>query len=267
MRLQATDAVEWYRDNERLRTAPTRDDALDAAIAAWEADLRAGWETILLAWRRRDVAALNERARQRRIQAGAITGPEMEAPGGKRYAVGDRVVTLAPSGDGRFVTTSERGTVAAVRPEQLTVRFDDGRHERLSGEQLGSDRLDHAYALTVHRMQGATVDRAHVFADGGGRELAYVAVSRTRHTSHVYVVADDLDQAAEDLTVEWSADRRQRWVLDVDEPALDGRARRPSLAQRTESTLRLTRLRAEREAIQTVAPDADARLRSLDLGR
>jgi hypothetical protein len=46
---------------------------------------------------------------------------------------------------------------------------------------------------------------------------------------------------------------------------LDDRARRPSLARRTESTLRLARLRVEREAVLAVAPDAEARLRSLDL--
>jgi conjugative relaxase-like TrwC/TraI family protein len=257
-------AVDWYRKNDRMRTAPSRDEAIDAAIDAWEADLRAGHEAVLLAWRRRDVAALNERARRRRAEAGVVSGREIEAPGGKRYAVGDRVVTLAPSGDDRFVT-SERGTVTAVAPDQLTVRFDDGRTALLAGEELGGDRLDHAYAVTVHRMQGATADRAHVFADGGGRELAYVAMSRARDTSHVYVVADDVDQAVEDLTIEWTADRRQRWVLDVDEPALDDRARRPSLARQTESTLRLARLRAEREAVQAVSPDAEARLRSLDL--
>ncbi len=261
---KAADAIDWYRDNDRLRTAPTRDDALDAAVAAWEAVLRDGHETVLLAWRRRDVADLNERARQRRIEAGALTGSEIDAPGGKRYDVGERVVTLAPSGDGRFVT-GERGTVTAVGHEQLTVRFDDDRDETLVGELLTSDRLDHAYAVTVHRMQGATVDRAHVFADGGGRELAYVAMSRARDTSYVYAVADDLDQAVEDLTAEWSSHRRQRWVLDVDEPAIEGFERRPGLAGRTDSTLRLARLRAERDAVQAIAPEADARLRSLDL--
>lgn len=257
-------AVAWYRDERRIVTSPSRDEALDAAIAAWEADLRAGHETVLLAWRRRDVAALNERARARRLAAGAVNGPEIEAPGGKRYARGDRVVTLAPAADGRFVT-SARGTVAVLEGDRLAVRFDNGRTEVLAGEELASDRLDHAYAVTVHRTQGATVGRAHVFADGGGRELAYVAMSRARDTSHVHVVADDVEQAVEDLTVEWSADRRQRWVLDVDEPALDDRARRPSLAHRTESTLRTARLRAERDAVQAVAPEADARLRSLDL--
>jgi ATP-dependent exoDNAse (exonuclease V) alpha subunit len=154
-----------------------------------------------MAWRRSDVAALNERARERFVAAGLVAGPELEAPGGKRYASGDRVVALAPGERGRFLT-SERGTITAVHQGQLTVRFDDGRSQTLAGEELGADHLDHAYAVTVHRMQGATVDRAHVFADGGGRELAYVAMSRARETSHVYVVADDLDQAGEDLTAE-----------------------------------------------------------------
>ena len=113
--------------------------------------------------------------------------------------------------------------------------------------------------------RGASVDCAHVFADGGGRGFAYVAMSRARDTSRVYVVVDDLDQAVEDLTVEWSSDRRKRWVLDVDEPALDDRARRPSLARRTERTLHMARLRAELDAVKAVAPEAEARLRSLDL--
>ena len=168
---KVADAVTWYRANDRLRIAPTRDDALDLAIDAWEADLHAGHQTVLLAWRRRDVAALNDRARQRMAADGAIGGPEIEAPGGKRYARDDRVVTLAPGDAGRFVT-SERGAITGVKDGRLTNRFDDGRTESLRREELASDRLDYAYAVTVHRMQGATVDRAHVLADGGGRELA-----------------------------------------------------------------------------------------------
>ena len=69
----------------------------------------------------------------------------------------------------------------------------------------------------------------------------------------------------EDLQREWSVDRRQRWVLDVDQPALDGQRPRPTLAPRIESALRAARLRAERDAVHAVAPGATDRLRSLDL--
>ena len=35
--------------------------------------------------------------------------------------------------------------------------MEDGAFVRLSGEELGPNRLDHAYATTVHRSQGTTV--------------------------------------------------------------------------------------------------------------
>jgi hypothetical protein len=78
--------------------------------------------------------------------------------------------------------------------------------------------LDYGYATTVHRAQGATVDVAHRFHDGGGRELAYVAMSRARQQATVHVVADDLDEAVEDLQRDWAQERRPRWAIDTGTP-------------------------------------------------
>jgi hypothetical protein len=58
------------------------------------------------------------------------------------------------------------------------------------------------------------VDVAHVLDDGGGRELAYVAMSRARTASHVYVTAANPRQAAERLTWNWDQQRRQAWITD-----------------------------------------------------
>jgi hypothetical protein len=82
--------------------------------------------------------------------------------------------------------------------------------------------------------------------------------------TNVYVLADDLDQAAEDLTAEWSADRRQRWVIDVDEPTSPGDGVRPHLVPRVAAVIRLARLRAERDAVVAGAPEANHRLAALD---
>ena len=230
-------------------------------MAAWDFDRRSGHDSALLAWRRRDVAELNALARRRMIAHGEVGGPELEAPGGRRYAAGDRVVMLRP-GDGRWVT-SERAEVVAVGAD-LTVRFDHGRQEVLAGDELDDEHLDYAYALTVHRNQAATVDRAHVFADGGGRELGYVAMSRARGPSRIYATADDVDQAVEDLVGEWSRSTRQRWVLDTDAVAGPDAPAHPRLSARPDATVHLARLRAERDAVMAVAPDATARLRVLD---
>lgn len=214
-----SDALRFYQRAGRIEPAPTRDDALRAMVDAWAADVAAGAEVTMMAWRRANVAELNRLARQHCAAAGQLRGAEVATDGGRRYAAGDRVVTLAPGTDGRWVT-SERGTVEHVerRTRALKVRMSDGRTVTMAGEEIGADRLDHAYAVTVHRSQGATVDTAHLLADGGGRELGYVGMSRARQRSHVYVVADSVEIAVEDLRRDWSTERRQRWAIDTGTP-------------------------------------------------
>ena len=95
----------------------------------------------MYAWRRANVAALNHLARDAWRRPAASHGPELDAPGGRRYAAGDRIVTLAPGADGAIVT-SERGTVAAVDPDrgELIVRMDDGRHQPFAAEDYDRQR-------------------------------------------------------------------------------------------------------------------------------
>jgi hypothetical protein len=46
-------------------------------------------------------------------------------------------------------------------------------------------------------------------------------MSRAREASHAYLVADSLDQAAEDLQREWSAERRMGWASDLGVPDIN----------------------------------------------
>ena len=235
---------------------------------AWYTDVRAGHDTAMYAWRRTNVDTLNRLARDRFALDGHLTGPELVAPGGRPYRVGDRIVTLAPAADGQVVT-SERGEVVSlgIDRQSLIVRTDDGRFERLQGDELAKDRLAYGYAVTVHRSQGATVDVAHRYEDGGGRALAYVSMSRGRQANTVHVVADDLDQAAEDLLRDWTVDHRARWAIDSGTPATeplavedDGKAPAGMRA-----ALRHARLEAERQAVAAaVPPDVSADIAKVD---
>jgi conjugative relaxase-like TrwC/TraI family protein len=213
---RAGEAVAWFQGQGRLHSAVERDVALQQAVQAWAADITAGHDTGLYAWRRANVAALNARARQWMEETGRLTGPELDGPGGGRYRAGDHVVALAPGAEGRLVT-SQRAVITAVdvSGQTLTLRTGEGVHVRLGREEAGADRLGYGYATTVHRAQGSTTDRAHLYADGGGRELAYVALSRARESTHVWAVADDLPQAVEDLRRDWSTRRTPMWALDT----------------------------------------------------
>ncbi len=261
-------AVAWYAEHDRIRIAPDRHEAMWAMVGSWAADVLAGKDAAMYAWRRTNVDDLNCLARDRWALAGRLHGPNLVA-NGRHYAAGDLVVTLAPAAGGQVVT-SERGVVEAVdvRHRSLTVRMGDDRLERLAGEELGKDRLAHGYAITIHRSQASTVDIAHRLEDGGGRSLAYVSMSRAREANTVHVVADDLDQAVEDLTGDWSADRRARWAIDSGTPAthpLDVERHQAAPATIREA-LRLARLEAQRQATQAaIPPDRAPELRAAEI--
>jgi len=218
-----TNALDWYSANKRLRIAPDRIETLAQMADAWASDTLAGHHTALLAWRRQDVADLNRLARHQWDQLGHLTGDDIEL-GGRRYAIGDRIVTLTPNRASGLVT-SELLTVTNLDEHRLTARTDTGRTVTITGDGLDRHRLDYGYAITIHRAQGATYDRAHVLANGGGRELAYVALTRARHHTTVHTTADDLGQALDDLVTDWGTERHQRWISDT--PARPGHERQP----------------------------------------
>ena len=96
-------------------------------------------------------------------------------------AAGERIMFL----QNEYVMQVKNGTLATVeridrrqtgkRPAAvLHVRLDDGRRLAVDTAQYG--HFDHGYALTVHKSQGVTVDRAYVLATKSMHaELAYVA--------------------------------------------------------------------------------------------
>ena len=262
-------AVASYARRGRLVVAPDRSAAIDAVVSGWAADVTGGHQSAMYAWRRVDVAELNRRGREAWRSLGRLGDQELIAPGGTPYAAGDRVVALAP-GAGGSVVTSEAGTVVTLdaKAGALVVRMDDsGDLRRLEAEEIAGDRLAHAYAVTVHRSQGSTVQRAHALEDGGGRELAYVKMSRAKEGSTVYVVADDIEQATEDLVRDWSAERRPAWVIDSGTPLTDLAAveASPRVARPMRDALRRGRLAADRAAIAAVIPpDPSAEIRTVE---
>jgi conjugative relaxase-like TrwC/TraI family protein len=254
-------AIEFYAAHDRVVVQETRTEALAQLVNQWALDVTDGRAAAMFAWRRANVAELNRLARERMVADGRVAGPELTAPGGAQYAAGDRIVTLAPSGQGQIVT-SERGVVRTVYLEEMTleVEMEDGRLEQLERDQMGQAQLAHGYATTVHRSQGATTTVAHVFEDGGGRELAYVAMSRARQESHVYVVADDLDQARDDLQRSWETERRWAWAIDTGTPQTAdqvGELREPHTGGNERgdpASLRLHALRVEQVALRPAIP-------------
>lgn len=196
-----------------------------------------GWqEILLLADRNTQVRQLNQRIREHRKELGELD-TELEqkvtVSNDRGYArlldvaPGDRIMLRrnALLGDAQ-VYNGDRATLIGIERVQtgenksgeptfdhrLTVALDRSG-ERLTFALGDYDRLDHAYAMTVHKSQGLTVDRAFYLAsETTDRRSAYVAFTRSREACPIYLDADVSEVFAEN-TREFSA---KLTALDAD---------------------------------------------------
>lgn len=197
-------ALDFYESADRIRSGP-RDALLESVYAAWRADAGNGRVAVMVASSNEDVAALSARARVDRIAAGHVEPGGVVISDGNRACAGDWVVTrrnqrtLALFGGRDFVKNGDMWTVTARNADgSLDVaHHNHGGHVRLPADYV-KEHVALAYATTAHRAQGATVDVAHALIDAATtRETLYVAATRARQATTLYVVTEE-DLAAEE---------------------------------------------------------------------
>lgn len=188
---QTAAALNAYGQAGHVHAHDTVDAATSALIANWAKHLGTTRTApdLILGPTRGDVAALNASAREAMRKAGRLghakeldaTEERMGRPSKDfklALALGDRV--LFTKNDRRMgVRNGTVGTLEAFGQNSLVVRLDN--KERVVVDLDRYRNLAHGYALTVHKAQGMTVDRAHVLAGRSmDRHMAYVALSRHR---------------------------------------------------------------------------------------
>jgi ATP-dependent exoDNAse (exonuclease V) alpha subunit len=164
-----------------------------------------GERAAVAAWRSRQAACpwgqavLIVRDNQRRERLNAFIRAELKRDGrlgasvhvgGHEFAVGDRVVARRNDRE-RAVDNGMRGTVIAVDPTEkdVLVRTDAGAQRRLDASYV-AEHLQHAYVLTAHTIQGATVEWAGVVGRPADftRNWSYTALSRAREPTELFVL-------------------------------------------------------------------------------
>ncbi|WP_148663776.1 AAA family ATPase, partial [Agrobacterium pusense] len=182
-------AVDAYRANGKVIGSDLKADAVDNLIAAWDRDYDPAKTSLILAHLRRDVRMLNQMARIKLIERGILAEGAMfkTADGDRNFAVGDQIVFLKNEGS-LGVKNGMLAKVIEVGPGRITALIGEGENARqVLVEQRFYNNLDHGYATTIHKSQGATVDRVKVLAslslDG---HLTYVAMTRHREDLAVY---------------------------------------------------------------------------------
>jgi ATP-dependent exoDNAse (exonuclease V) alpha subunit len=191
---RASEALAAYFGRGFVHVGENKPQTMEALIAKWaETGARAPGETrLILAGERADVRALNIEAR-RHLQNEGVLEKGQKIPtshGPREFALGDRLVCTRNS-KLYGVKNGHLGTVEAIDGRAgkavLQVRLDgDGRRVSLPVKEY--PHVDHGYAITTHKAQGATVDHSFILAGGqlADRELGLVQLSRHRKSAHLF---------------------------------------------------------------------------------
>ncbi|POO48435.1 Ti-type conjugative transfer relaxase TraA, partial [Agrobacterium rosae] len=216
-----------YAEQGSVQFADDRDQAREHLVADYLADRLNNPDAsrIALAHRRVDVRAINDGIREALQAQGLLakgTGSGIgngeastakvevraaqkaareivyQTVNGKRgFTPGDRILLLENNRD-LGVKNGMLGRVEAVEPNAIQIRLDGSSAGQNDARLLSLpikdyQSFDHGYATTIHKAQGATVDRAFVMASSTmDRHLSYVAMTRHRDTATLYAGRDEL---------------------------------------------------------------------------
>ncbi len=184
------DYLAWASDNGHLHVEDTAIAARARLLSDWWAHARADpTRNVMIAHGRRDVADLNRVARQLMRNEGRL-GAAITTSTGQEFAVGDAVICRRNDAT-TTVTNGLRGTITGVSPTGVRVRTAGGVEVDLPRRYVDAGYLAHAYAITGHASQGATLERAFVLLPASGRqqEWNYVALSRSAGRTSTHVAA------------------------------------------------------------------------------
>ncbi len=218
VRVGAADrALAAYREHERLHVSGSREDAAARVVGDWDRarqDAGAGRSVMLTDASNREIDEINRQAQQVRADRGEL-GNEPFALPGRPYSLfaGDQVMfsSAVPQPGAPRVENGTLGTVSRVAPEEgLWVRTGEPEPREVALGEHEAQQLRLAYGQHVYKAQGLTVDRAHVLLGGWqtDRERAYVALTRARDRTDVYVSRDDLgEEGLDEGAIERLAER------------------------------------------------------------
>lgn len=213
---RAGDAVREFARRGLLAVADERGDAMRRLVRDWAgAAVDDPASALVFAPTNREVAELNRLAQAERQAAGRL-GTESIGVGPDTVYAGDRV--LFTRNARRFgICNGDLGTVLGVHAptKTLVVALDAGRTAAVPLDAYGHVRL--GYAVTTHKGQGVTCDRAFVLVGGDAQDLhaAYVQASRARDETRLY--ADRLSAGDEltDLVRSMERDRQKGLAHDL----------------------------------------------------
>lgn len=242
---EAHQALELYARRGYVNVAATREEALQNAVARWNADGRDG--LIITDATNSERHRANHAAQLLRLEHGELQPESLSARaavGGIDLHAGDRIIFVRQHQQEPRERRVENGTMAEVIgidpvTRSVRVRTNEADARDIVLRVDVDCPIDLFYAAHVYKSQGATVRRAYVVAGGWQthRESLYVAMSRSREATRLFIdratLGDGVDaNVLAALAVRASQSRAKVAAASLRQPVRDlgGRFRRRAAA-------------------------------------
>ena len=194
------EALAVYDEHGAIQFMDKADEALNALVYDYMEDVITHGDQnsrLALAHRRDDVMEINDTIRDMRKATGDLEGERVfiTAQGTRNFAVGDRLLFTRNDKD-LGVKNGMLGTVTKRTSWQLSVELDDASNQQkpriVTFSIQDYNDIDHGYATTIHKSQGATVDKSFILASRSmDRNLTYVAMTRHKNQVRFYAGKDE----------------------------------------------------------------------------
>ncbi len=213
---QAKSALDAYVSRGLVSVHDTRLDAISSLIGKWKGDGMDTRNSLIMAGTLVEVGKLNRIAQNEMRYAGRLSEHGISL-GPTEFFVGDAVMFTKRSMM-RGVENGDRGTITKIdeRNRRVSVDLLSGRKVTVSLNDF--PHLDLAYAMTVHKAQGASTNKSYVLAGGvmQCREFSYVQASRARHDTSFFVTPSDDSEAIESLRKQMQRSRQKDMAVSVE---------------------------------------------------
>lgn len=197
-------ALAQYQSHDRLHITDTRAEAVDAMVDHWELmrkGLPRNQAVMITDASNLERDQMNAMAQERRAQAGELGAHQVELPG-KPYGLraGDEIIFSAQfriPGQQR-IENGITGTILETSRDEdkVTIRTNEREPREVEVDPTEFSDLSLSYAVHVHKAQGITAETSGILIGGWqtDKEHAYVAVSRAREQTQIYVSREDLGE-------------------------------------------------------------------------
>jgi ATP-dependent exoDNAse (exonuclease V) alpha subunit len=202
---RAEKALTSLAERGNLTIRDKRDELLSEVVSSWVEHPRNKAESLIFAGTNADVSAINRLCQLERLARHELSDDSVVV-NGARICTHDRVM-ITRNHRGLMVRNGTLGEVTSTQGGQLRVRLDDGTQISLDPVHFPHVKL--GYAMSIHKAQGATCERAFVMTSDSmtDREWSYVAGSRARGETRVFAQAEFVDDEIQRLADKMSRSR------------------------------------------------------------